>query len=103
LSGDLVPSSLKDVLEVSTTAKNMTAVSRTFSCKQLGLRDVTGTELGTAVQNDPVLMDKLREILIINKYDLWDGVMPVALDVEQSHTPADLSVSKDEPDDALEM
>ena len=103
LSGDLVPSSIKDVLEVSTTAKNMTAVSRTFSCKQLGLRDVTGTELGTAVQNDPVLMDKLREILIINKYDVWDGVMPVALDVEQSHTPADLSVSKDEPDDALEM
>jgi len=102
LAGDLIPSKVKNLLQVTTTNKNMTALSRRFSCKQLGLKDVTGTELGNAVHADAELMTQLRKASNINIYDVWSGVMPVVDEPpKEADEPADL---EEEPaDDPLDM
>jgi len=102
LSSDLVPSTVKDVLDISSTAKNMTALSRTFSCKQMGMKEVSGTELGDAIHADADLMRQLREAARINMYDVWDGIMPVPKDVpKDSEEPAEIEESDEE--DVLEI
>jgi hypothetical protein len=55
----------------------MTALTRTFSCKRLGLSNVSGAELGAAVHADVELMRELREALYIHINDVWNGTMPV--------------------------
>ena len=76
LAGDQVPATVKDVLNVTTSSQSITALTRTFSCKELGLVKVTGAELGAAVHADEQLMQQLREILYIQTHDVWDGIMP---------------------------
>ena len=102
LCSDLVPSTAKKVLDVKSTAKNVTALSRTFSCKQLGVKEATGTEMGDMIHKDTALMEQLREALRINKYDVWGGIMPVALDEE--HDPDHVEeVDDGEVDDSLDI
>jgi len=106
LTSDLVPSTVKDVLSVSTSNKSMTALSRTFNCKQLGMKDVTGAELGNAIHADPALMTQLREAMRINMYDVWTGIMPVVDTPKEADEPADLEeedVPEEGGDDALDL
>lgn len=72
----LVPS-VKDIIKVVSSSKSMTALTRTFSCKRLGLSNVSGAELGAAVHADVELMRELREALYIHINDVWNGTMPV--------------------------
>jgi hypothetical protein len=101
LVGDLAPSTVKDALKITTSNKSMTALSRTFSCKQMGMKDVTGKELGDAIHSDATLMEQLRGALRINKYDIWDGIMPVEPDEKQEHEPAEIEEASS--DDSLEL
>ena len=76
---------LKDIIEVSASGDSMTGLTRTFNCKALGLKEVTGAELGAAVHADAELMKKLRTALYIREYPIWDGVMiapPEAVETE---------------------
>ena len=104
LSGDLVPSPVKDVLDVKATGKSMTALSRRFSCKQLGAKEVTGKELGDAIHASPDLMDALREAARINIYDVWDGVMPVdESPPKEAEEPLETEDNSKDGDDALDI
>lgn len=67
---------IADILHVTTTTAAMTAMTRTFSCKQLGLKAVSGSVLGTAVHQDVELMVQLREVLDIVTHEVWAGYMP---------------------------
>lgn len=81
---------LKDIIQVVASGESMTGLTRTFSCKRLGLKDVTGTELGAAVHADKQLMTELRKALYIREYDIWDGVMiepPSAVEVQEVDVP----------------
>ena len=69
-------SRIKDICHVTTTSDSITAATRRFSCKQLGLSKVTGAELGHVVHEDSELMDRLRKAMHITKYRTFDGVMP---------------------------
>jgi len=102
LTGDLVPSTVKDALAVTAHGKSMTALGRRFSCKELGMKDVMGKELGDAIHADPEIMTRLREAARINMYDVWDGVMPVPVDVpKEPDEPVELEEDTDE--DALDI
>jgi hypothetical protein len=106
LASDLVPSTVKNVLDVKTSGKSMTALARTFSCKQLGLKDVKGSELGAAIHADAEIMTQLRQAARINLYDVWKGVMPVAEDPpKEAEAPPDLEEDADgeDGDDALDI
>lgn len=103
LASDIVPSVVKDVLKVNTSSKSMTALSRTFSCKQMGMSGVSGTELGDAIHKDAAIMDQLRQVLHINRYDTWKGIMPIALDEEHDHEPSDLEEAEGSKDDTLDL
>lgn len=96
LSGELISGKAKDVLGITTTSKSMTALSRTFSCKRLEMKAVTGAELGTAIHADKAIMEELRTALHINMYDIWKGVMPVDADEEEEHEPAELTGATDD-------
>ena len=68
---------VKDIVEVTSSSNSMTALTRTFSCKQLGLVRVTGAELGAAIHKDRKIMKVLRKLLYVRMNKVWDGVMPV--------------------------
>lgn len=68
---------VKDVVEVTSDSTSMKALTRTFSCKQLGLTRVTGAELGAAIHQDRQLMRELRKLLYVRVNKIWDGIMPV--------------------------
>lgn len=70
-------SAVKDIAHVTTTTPSMTAATRRFSCKQVGLTQATGAELGAAVHADEKIMQQLREVLRIEKYNKWEGAMPL--------------------------
>jgi hypothetical protein len=74
---------IADILRVTSTTASMTALTRTFSCKQLGLKDVSGSTMGLAVHQDADLMRKLREALDIRENEIWDGCTPSAGAVQQ--------------------
>lgn len=67
---------VKHLLEVTSPSDNMTNLNRVFSCKQLGLVGVSGTELGAAVHSNHQLMAELRKAFRITAHDLWDGYLP---------------------------
>ena len=69
---------VKDAAVVTASTASMTALTRTFSCKQLGVTRVSGADFGLAL-NDPTnaeLVSNLRDLLGITKYERWDGLMP---------------------------
>ena len=102
LTGDLVPSTVKDALAVTRHGKSMTALSRTFTCKELGMKEVTGKVLGDAIHASPEIMTRLREAARINMYTVWGGVMPVVEDrPKQPDAPVELEEDVDE--DALDI
>jgi len=106
LCDDDIKKTIEDVIEVTTTSNSVTALTRTFSCKRLGMVEVTGAELGAAVNADPVLMDELRKALYIKTHAIWDGVMP---DVTPEHNGHDAAAEEAEvdsdagDDDALDI
>lgn len=65
-----------DIIEVSSNSTSLTALTRHFTCKRLGLKEVSGTELGQAINTDAALKAELREALLISTHTIWDGVMP---------------------------
>jgi len=68
----------------------------------MGMKEVSGTELGDAIHADADLMRQLREAARINMYDVWDGIMPVPKDVpKDSEEPAEIEESDEE--DVLEI
>jgi hypothetical protein len=68
---------VKDIIEVTASTENMAALTRSFSCRQLGLTAVPGVELGTAVHSNEELLSDLRRRLGINSYGMWTGAMPI--------------------------
>lgn len=76
LTLDKIRTRVKPVITVTSTSASLTAMTRTFSCKRLGLVGVSGSELGAAVHADQTLMSELREILGIRVNRVWDGLMP---------------------------
>lgn len=83
-------STVDGIIDVTTTSESMTGLTRTFSCKQLGLSGVTGAELGAAVHADKGLMTELRKRLYIREYTIWDGVMiapPTAVETPEVDVP----------------
>ena len=68
---------VKDIVEVTTSSNAMSALTRTFSCKQLGLTQVTGAEMGAAIHKDKKIMRELRKLLYVRMNTVWGGVMPV--------------------------
>lgn len=102
LVSELVPTTVKDALKITSTGKSMTALSRTFSCKELDMKDVSGKELGDAIHASPEIMARLRDAGKINMYDIWDGVMPVVEDApKENDVPPDVEEEHDE--DALDL
>ena len=68
---------VKEFLEVKSSSPSMTAQTRTFSCKQLGVTQVSGEEFGLALQAQPELLEQLRSApLGITRYKLFEGAMP---------------------------
>jgi len=103
LASDLVSTAVKKALTVTANTKSMTALSRRFSCKELGMKDVTGKELGDAIHANEEIMGRLREVARINIYDVWDGLMPIPADEpKEPDEPADLD-GGDDADDALDL
>jgi len=105
LCSDFISSPVKSVLDVKSSGTSMTALSRKFSCKQLGLKDVTGKELGDAIHADAEVMTQLRQAARINMYDVWNGVMPAAEEPpKEAEDPADLEGDPDDSgDDVLDL
>jgi hypothetical protein len=94
---------IKDIITVTSSSDSMTALTRTFSCQRLGLKGVTGAELGVAVHSDEGLMNELREALEIRKFAVWDGSMPDAESIQIDH--GDVSslqtINESAPDEIL--
>lgn len=84
---------IQDILKVTTTNKSMTALTRRFSCKQLGLKEVSGSVLGEAIQQDAELLRQLRPILGIAEHEIWSGYMPDPTNTQQLNTSADTESS----------
>ena len=74
---------LSDILHVTASTSSMTALTRTFSCKQLGLKEVSGSVLGLAIHQNDELMGQLRQALGIRIHDIWTGCMPPAISGKQ--------------------
>jgi hypothetical protein len=75
---------LKDIIQVTASGESMTGLTRTFNCERLGLKGVTGAELGAAVHANAGLMSELRKALYIREYEVWKGVViqpPAAVEV----------------------
>jgi len=84
---------VKDVVEVTSSSSSMAALTRTFSCKQLGLTQVTGAELGKAVHANKKIMRELRKILYVRMNTVWAGAMPVT-DAALKEPPVTLDSSE---------
>ncbi len=98
LASDDIRPSIKGLLDVTTTSNSMTAATRAFSCKQLGMKGVTGTELGAAVNGNEELMVALRKALYIKTHAIWDGVMPELLPEHNGHDAGDLDDAEEGDD-----
>jgi hypothetical protein len=77
---------VSDIIEVTAHGDSMTGLTRSFTCKKLGMKNVSGAELGAAIQADEKLMEDLRCVLGIRHYKQWEGAMPVPMSrpVEES-------------------
>jgi len=85
---------VKDLIEVTPSTENMTALTRSFNCRQLGLKAVSGQDVGLAVQSNPELMVELRKRLGINDYKEWVGAMPIP---ESTVQDPEVACEDDEP------
>jgi hypothetical protein len=74
------------IVDVTSSTESMTAATRTFNCKTLGLTEVSGAALGAAVQANPELMKQLRQVLYVRTEAVWNGIMP-ASSTSVSHEP----------------
>jgi hypothetical protein len=104
LTDEKIKTKIADVIEVSSNSSSMTALTRHFSCKQLGLKEVPGHILGEAVHANEELMTALREALYINVHEVWDGIMPESTPAHNGHDAPDPEADGDSgDDDALDM
>lgn len=103
LSDKTISGTIGDIINVTTTSNSMTALTRRFSCKQLGLKEVTGEQLGIAIQQDDKLMADLRKALGIQVNEIWSGcTLPVLSTPEaipSTTTPAEEYFDGDADDD----
>jgi len=96
---------IADIVNVTMSTASMTALTRTFSCKQLGLKDVSGNVLGMAVHQNIELMAQLRKALDIRIHDIWAGYMPAAISEKRELAEGQHIVGNDAADanDALDF
>jgi len=86
-------SRVNDIIQITQHGDSMTGLTRTFTCKRMGMKGVTGYELGNAIYADAELMADLRRVLGIRTYTQWEGAMPVPTTcvVEDDSDVVDLS------------
>lgn len=108
LLSEQTSTAVKDIAHVTTSTQSMTAATRTFSCKQVGMAKATGAELGEAIHADEEIMRQLREALRIEPYRKWEGAMPLigGPGEDRDDIPPELKDDinhVDDEDDAIEL
>lgn len=71
LMDDKIKTTVKDLITVTSDSTAVTALTRTFSCPQLELADVTGIEFGKALHRNKKLIKALRNALHIRLCNTW--------------------------------
>lgn len=64
----------KDLREIC----DMDCAEKRYSSKRMGLKGVTATEMGRAIHDDQGLMIELFDFLQLQRYPIFNGVMPTA-------------------------
>lgn len=64
----------KDLREIC----DMDCAEKRYTSKRVGLKGVTATEMGRAIHDDPELMIELFDFLQLQRYPIFNGVMPTA-------------------------
>jgi hypothetical protein len=95
-------SRVSDIIEITQHGEAMTGLTRTFTCKRMGVSHVTGAELGTAIQADEQLMNELRCCLGIRTYTQWEGAMPIPTTSVVEEESADPDLSETLPEISLD-
>lgn len=68
---------IKELVEVTPSTDNLCAMTRTYNCRQFGLKSAPASDVVAGIMADEELLGALRVRLGINHYNEWDGVMPI--------------------------
>jgi RecA/RadA recombinase len=96
---------IDDIIHITSTTESMTALTKTFSCKQLGLTAVPGSVLGAAIHQNAELMVELRQALDVRVHDIWDGYMEpvISEEAQQAEGQYDEDTEPKDAGDSLDL